>query len=155
MNDPEYQRKYFKKRYAEDPEFRRHRQEVNNDYRRRRYASDPEWRARETARGARARRNKRLMRKYGITVDLYDAALASQHGACAVCHNKLGRIVRVDQSKTGRLLGLLCTQCFKHIEIQRHVLAHAQGFEAYFKEWNMTAHLSRLHSLLRLSGRLP
>jgi hypothetical protein len=37
----------------------------------------------------------------------------------------------------------------------RHILAHAEGFEAYFKEWNMTAHLNRLHALLRRCGRTP
>jgi hypothetical protein len=78
MSDPEHQRSYFKKRYAEDPEFRRRRREVNNDYWRRRSAGDPEWRARESARCAGANRNARLMRRHGITVDAFDAQLASQ-----------------------------------------------------------------------------
>jgi hypothetical protein len=46
MNDPKDQRSYFKRRYAEDPEFRARRQQVCNDYRRRRYADDPDYRSR-------------------------------------------------------------------------------------------------------------
>jgi hypothetical protein len=156
MSDPEYQRSYFKKRYAEDPEFRRRRREVNNDYRRRRSAGDPEWRARESARCARANRNGRLMRRYGITVDAFDAQLASQHGACAACREKLCRIVRVDKRTDSHgVFRLLCTRCTKHVETIRHVLAHARDFEAYVERWQETDALTRIHALLRQVGRMP
>ena len=123
MYDSEYQRKYFKKRYAEDPEFRRHRAEVGKAY--------------------------RLRRRHGIPIEAYEAALASQQGACAACRKTLGRIVRVDRSPdTGGTTRLLCARCSRDVATVRHVLAHARAFEAYFKEWNMTAELSRLHALM-------
>jgi len=128
MYDSEYQRKYFKKRYAEDPEFRRHRAEVGKAY--------------------------RLRRRHGIPIEAYEAALASQQGACAACRKTLGRIVRVDRSAdTGGTTRLLCARCSKGIATVRHVLAHASAFAAYFKDRNMTSELSQLHTLLRQFNR--
>jgi hypothetical protein len=145
MYDREYQRMYFKKRYAQDPEFRRHRREANNDYRRRRYASDPEYRERE-ARAARARR-------HGLIIADCEAMLASQNDACAVCGKALGPIVRVDKDPdSGAVAGLLCTPCANDVAMLWHVLAHAAGFEAYFRRWNMTAERRRLFWLSRLLG---
>jgi hypothetical protein len=150
MNDPTDQRSYFKKRHAEDPELRARRQQVGNDDRRRRYADDPDYRAR----CLRSCRNTRLQRLYGITVDDFDAAFAAQRSACACCRKKLGRVVRIDRHESGRV-GLLCTPCFKQVDILRHVLEHAEAFEAYFKRWSMTTHLERHHALLRQLGRMP
>jgi hypothetical protein len=150
MNDPKDQPSYFKKRYAEDPEFRARRQQVGNDYRRRRYADDPDYRSR----CLRSCRNTRLKRLYGITVDDFDAAFAAQHGACACCHKTLGRVIRIDRHESGRV-GLLCSPCFKLVGSLRHILEHASAFEAYFKKWNMTARLERHHALLRQLGRRP
>ena len=124
--------------------------------RRRKYASDPEWRAKESARCARANRNTRLMRKHGITADAYDAAMASQNGACACCHKKLGRVVRVDKRpKTGAVAGLLCAPCSKEVATLRHVRAHAGAFEAHFKEWGMTVQLGRFYEIMALCGWTP
>jgi hypothetical protein len=115
MSDAEYQRRYFKKRYAQDPEFRAHRKEVGNDYRRRRYADDPEFRS-----GClRAARNSRLKQQYGITVDDYEAAFAPQRGACGCCHQKLGRVIRIDRPE-GIGVALLCTPCIKRVAGQRN-----------------------------------
>jgi hypothetical protein len=150
MNDPEYKRRYFKARYAKDAEFRAHRQAVNNDYRRRRYAEDPEYRSR----CRRSSRNSWLKRRYGITVNDFDAAFAAQHGACASCRETLGRVVRIDRAESGGV-GLLCTPCSNDVATLRHILEHADGFEAYFKQWNMTDHLDRLHAMLRRFGRAP
>jgi hypothetical protein len=150
MYDGEYQRMYFKQRYAQDPEFRRHRREVNNAYRRRRYADDAEYRRCE----ARAARAHRIRQRYRITIDQYEGALTSQNGTCAACGTKLGRIKRVDSDPvTGAVTGLLCTPCFNDVATLRHVLAHAAGFEAYFRKWNMTAARHRLAWLLRRLGR--
>jgi hypothetical protein len=79
MNGPKDQPSYFKRRYAEDPEVRARRQQVGNADRRRRYADDPDYRSR----CLRSCRNTRLKRRYGITVDDFDAAFAAQRGACA------------------------------------------------------------------------
>lgn len=67
-----------------------------------------------------------LRRKFGITLEQYDAVLAVQNGACAVCETKdPGRTTRPDKDaegkrrffcvdhdhETGRLRGLLCHHC--------------------------------------------
>jgi Recombination endonuclease VII len=150
MSVPTDQCSYFKKRYAEDPEFRARRRQVGNDYRRRRYADDPDYRSR----CLRSCRNTRLKRLYGITVDDFDAAFAAQRGACACCHKKLGRVVRIDRHENGRV-GLLCNPCFKQVDILRHIVQHAGAFERYFRTRNMTVQLERHHALLRQFGRMP
>ena len=150
MTDSEYQRRYFQKRYAEDPEFRAHRKALGKDYRRRRYADDPDYRSN----CLRAARNSRLKKQYGITVDDYEAAFVAQRGACGCCHQKLDRVIRIDRPE-GIGVALLCTSCTRQVGILRHVLEHAEGFEACFKERGMTVQLERLHALQRRLGRRP
>jgi len=62
----------------------------------------------------RAERAGHLKRKYGITIDQYEALLEAQGGGCAIC----GRPPRSDISlhvdhdhKTGRIRGILCFSC--------------------------------------------
>lgn len=57
-----------------------------------------------------------LRKKYGITVEDYDAMLKSQGGQCAICRDakiwKQKRSLVVDHChKTGKVRGLLCNQC--------------------------------------------
>jgi len=92
MDNSEYQRTWFKRRYAQDPQFRSHRQEISRDYRRERYASDPQF-----GNGCLdSSRKSRLKRRHGIIVGRLDAQLAAQRGACACCHQELGRVWRID-----------------------------------------------------------
>jgi hypothetical protein len=58
MKESKYQQKHFKQRYGQDPEFRAHRQAVDNGYRRDRCANDPEFRSRC------------LHKQWGMTVQL-------------------------------------------------------------------------------------
>jgi hypothetical protein len=150
MDNSEYQRNYFKQRYANDPEFRAHRKAVSNDYRRDRYANDPEFRA--TC--VRSSRNSRLKKQHGITLDQLEAQLAAQHGACGCCGEKLGRVIRIDHQAAG-MLGLLCSRCRKLVDSLRHVRAHADAFEAYMKKWGMTAQLGRFYDVMKIMGWTP
>jgi hypothetical protein len=55
-------------------------------------------------------------RKYGITVEEYDAMLRDQGGHCAICdavvYDRTGRRLAVDHDHaTGRVRGLLCYRC--------------------------------------------
>lgn len=150
MYDAEYQRKYFKRRYAQDAEFRAHRQQVGNDYRRERYAGDPEFRSRCLESG----RKSRLKTRHGITVAQYDAQLAAQHGACACCHAKLGRAIRIDHPVKDTIR-LLCVGCFRRVESLRHVREHAGAFEAFMKKWGMTVQLGRFYEIMRRCGWTP
>jgi hypothetical protein len=150
MYDPEYQRNYFKRRYAQDPEFRAHRQQLSNDYRWERYASDPEFRGRCLE----ASRKCRLKQRHGITVGQYDAQLAAQNGACACCHSKLGRAVRIDHPVKDTI-ALLCVGCSRRVASLRHVREHAGAFEAYMKQWGMTVQLGRFYEIMRRCGWTP
>jgi hypothetical protein len=150
MSDAEYQRRYFKKRYAEDAEFRAHRKEIGNDYRRRRYADDPDYRGK----CLRSARNSRLKKQHGITLDQLEAQLAAQHGVCACCEEKLARIVRIDRKADGTI-GLLCTRCRKLVASLRHVREHAEAFESHFKERGMTVELGRFYEVMQIMGWTP
>lgn len=67
-------------------------------------------------------RERHLVRKYGITLDAYNAMLAAQNGECAICHTtpdtqRYG-VFHVDHCHTtGQVRGLLCRGC-------NHVLGH-------------------------------
>jgi hypothetical protein len=58
-------------------------------------------------------RNRNFRRKYGISEPDYQAMIASQNGACAICLNKdKGKRLAVDHChKTGRIRQLLCGRC--------------------------------------------
>lgn len=66
------------------------------------------------ARDPRKNRDAMLRSKYGISVDDYDAMLAAQNGACAVCLGLPveGRVLHVDHCHiTKKVRGLLCCHC--------------------------------------------
>lgn len=60
-----------------------------------------------------------LKKQYGISVDRYEAMLASQNGKCAICGNGekmrirgVGTALAVDHChSTGKIRGLLCVSC--------------------------------------------
>src|SRR5712691_2142373 len=111
------QAKYRKKRYAEDPEYRKKLCEISrsswaakkdeiNARRRARWRTDPEYRERHH--GYRARR-------FGFSRDDYEALLARQGGVCAICGNKPERPKRrlcIDHCHlTNEVRSLLCNKC--------------------------------------------
>ena len=112
-----------KKKYAENPEFRKRLQESNrryraahkseiNERRRRRRATDPEYRARCSAAHAKNRRVN-LLKRFGISWLEYQLRLALQNGACAICKEKPKRgLLCIDHCHvTGKVRGLLCRKC--------------------------------------------
>jgi hypothetical protein len=114
------------------------------------YARDPELRTRRL----RSARNSLLTRKHGITLEQFEAQLAAQHGNCACCEKKLGRIRRVHHRRDGRV-GLLCGSCCRLVANLRHVRQHARAFEAFFKKLGMTAQLALHHELMEIWGMKP
>jgi hypothetical protein len=98
-----------RKRYAEDPEYRRRRLAQNRAY----AAANPA-KVKEARRRRRANpetREKDLARSYGLSWEEYKALAARQGGACAIC-KKSGQRLFVDHChKTGRVRGLLCNRC--------------------------------------------
>lgn len=70
--------------------------------------------AREWARRNPKRTRARNLKKFGISVEHYEALLVSQDSCCAICRgqNANGKALAVDHChKTGRVRGLLCTNC--------------------------------------------
>ena len=111
------QAKYRKKRYAEDPEYRKKRCEISRSFwvankdeinarRRERLRTDPQYRERKH--GYRTRR-------FGFSRDDYEALLAQQGGVCAICRKKPERPKRrlgIDHCHlTNEVRGLLCSKC--------------------------------------------
>jgi hypothetical protein len=112
----------YRRRYAEDPEFRRRKIEAGRRYRkanretvnarrRRRYFQDPEFRKRLAAIHKRTER-KRQLRQYGLTIDDYVALLSKQGGACAICKTMPDGTPCVDHCHgCGTVRGILCRAC--------------------------------------------
>ena len=60
-----------------------------------------------------------LRRRYGITIETWDAALIAQSGRCATCVRPL-RMVHTDHNhETGEFRGLLCPSCNRAIGLLR------------------------------------
>ena len=70
------------------------------------------WRDANPEKFRKAIRNNQLQKKYGLTLEEYDALAASQDGRCAICGWKQPSSLNVDHDhETGRVRGLLCTPC--------------------------------------------
>jgi hypothetical protein len=56
------------------------------------------------------RRNKKLLRNYGINNAEYEEMLANQFGLCKIC-GKNSKLLVDHSHKTGQIRGLLCIRC--------------------------------------------
>jgi hypothetical protein len=90
-----------------------------------------------------AHTDKRLKRKFGITLDEYNAMFSLQGGVCAVCgtepniKDKNGNIRRlaVDHDhKTGRVRQLLCNACNTSIGLVKENISTLVGMIDYIKK---------------------
>jgi Recombination endonuclease VII len=111
-----------RRRYAEDPEYRKKELESASRYyathkaeiterKRRRYATDPEYRTRVLAQNAKSQRAN-LLKRYGMSLPEYELRLARQNGVCAICRKNPKGLLCVDHCHvTGKVRGLLCRKC--------------------------------------------
>jgi Autographiviridae endonuclease VII len=81
-----------------------HKEEITARLQRRRAEHAEEWRHRT--------RNHRLKFLYGISIEDYNALLAQQRGACAICRKRPGHRLFVDHCHTtNKVRRLLCRGC--------------------------------------------
>lgn len=105
-----------RQRYNEDPVFAAstraynrawyaaHKKEIHARQRRKRAEHPEEWRQRI--------RHHRLKFLYGISIEDYNALLAQQRGACAICRKQPGHRLCVDHCHvTKKVRRLLCRGC--------------------------------------------
>lgn len=84
-----------------------------------------------------SRRNKFLIKKYGITIDQYNQMFISQNGRCSGCdrhQNELSKSLAVDHDhKTGIVRGLLCANCNLLIGFSYDIPAALRNLAVYLE----------------------
>jgi len=79
-------------------------------------------------------RERHLVRKYGVTLECYREMLERQGGACAICRKTQQRAFDVDHCHaTGRVRGLLCTNCNRMIGHAADDAARLRAAAAYLE----------------------
>lgn len=72
------------------------------------------WHAETYVPGSRKTRAAELLKKYGLTIEAYDALLVKQGGTCGICGAVTEKNLHVDHCHaTGAVRGLLCPNCNK------------------------------------------
>ncbi len=72
-----------------------------------------QWKIDNVEKSRLARHRAKLKKKYGITLEQYEAMFDEQKGVCYICKNEsLNRRLSVDHChKTGKIRRLLCDKC--------------------------------------------
>lgn len=82
-----------------------------NSYGNRYRAYKDAWISAHRKRVVRASREAHLLRKYGLTLDEFDALVLEQCGRCASCGDPMVRVDVDHDHRTGVVRGLLCHPC--------------------------------------------
>ncbi len=138
--DPEAFRAKWRAYYAENKEAR------NTWARENRQANLERERERDRQRMVRdpdRTRRHGIKRKFGITLEEYDAMVLAQHGVCAACggppgQNSKGKPIRlaIDHChRTGRVRGLLCANCNVAIGMVDDDIEQLEALIRYLKRY--------------------
>lgn len=108
-------------------------------------------------------RLRRALGRYNLTVEQYEAMLASQGGGCAIClarvANSRGHRLFVDHDHTtGQVRGLLCSRCNSSIGYFDEQPIRLRRAAAYIERWQTIAEQrdrSELRSLLESLSEAP
>jgi Recombination endonuclease VII len=135
---------YFKKRYAEDPEFRsktvarsnawiRANRELINERARERFKTDPEFRESQRANAWAVQWRRR---GFDSAVEIYDRMLVEQNGLCATCKLPSDRRLCLDHCEVTKMLrSLLCHNCNLALGLLRHHSGVMRECAAYVDRW--------------------
>lgn len=81
-----------------------------------------------------------LKRKFGITIDLYESMLSTQNNGCAICETRVpsgtGNFHVDHNHKTGKVRGLLCSNCNTAIGLLKEEESIILKVIKYLKEHN-------------------
>jgi hypothetical protein len=118
-------------------------------YSKQRYASDPDY-----------YRRAELKRKFGITLEQYQAMLEEQNGGCAICGQpetaiRMNKVVAlsVDHNhRTGERRGLLCTACNIGIGSLAESPERLRAAIAYIERWNVIENAPLPDNVIPLKG---
>jgi hypothetical protein len=85
---------------------------------------------------ANTRRQRGAQSRRAMLAAYYEKMLEFQHGDCAICAQKFGRKLKLDQDPdSGMLRGLLCAGCLELVATIRHVWKYRDRFYAFLKQW--------------------
>jgi hypothetical protein len=109
--------------------------DVLNAKSRERYASDPAYREKERMR-LRKYERARICRRYGLSVEQFEAMIADQQGACGICRRPFECTPCIDHCPlTGWVRGLLCSPCNRGLGHYAHNPAFLAQASAYMQRW--------------------
>lgn len=97
---------------------------------------------RASSKGQATEAHYRLVRKYGITLEQFNAMLDAQGGVCKICEkvNENGRALNVDHDHaTGKIRGLLCHRCNTAIGLLKDSAILVRAVVAYLLDTNLTS----------------
>ena len=110
-----------------------HKRRQNKEYRKKvkAYKSDPK--------NKRQTKNMALQRLFGISIEKFDKMLKEQNYVCAICFQKETNLKRENLSvdhchKTGKVRGLLCSNCNHGIGMLKDNIGILENAIKYLKE---------------------
>lgn len=101
--------------------------------RRRERAADKMRRARQPEKELLRARKKALHRKYGMTIEQFNAMAATQNHRCASCGDRAYRLVVDHDHETGRVRSLLCDCCNRGLGSFRDDASRLESAIAYLR----------------------